>query len=238
MSPELFFDGKKYIPSRLAAKMTNYAPDYVSQLARSAKIPSRMVGRSWFVSVDDVLSYKNLNLNLDPKKSERFNGNGSPASAALAPQPAVLSSSPAAFSLAQNAAKAGSFLSSQLTSLPASLTMLHKVAALAASVAISFGSYGFAQSEYPQRAADVVETVASAAHQEILALSEELPARFARGRDDALAAVGSLTTASLQGLGESLAHSVYDGVNASVARTRDGFLALPSRVAAFYSPNK
>lgn len=49
--------GKKYISSKRAAKITGYAQDYVGQLARGEKIPATRVGRSWYVSERDILEH-------------------------------------------------------------------------------------------------------------------------------------------------------------------------------------
>ena len=58
MQDDLIFEGKKYISSRRAAKLRKYSQDYVGQLIRDKKIEARMVGRSWFVSEESILSYK------------------------------------------------------------------------------------------------------------------------------------------------------------------------------------
>src|SRR3989344_6246442 len=52
---DLFFEGKKYISSKLAAQLTGYASDYIGQLCRDGKVLSKMVGRSWYVSVESIL---------------------------------------------------------------------------------------------------------------------------------------------------------------------------------------
>lgn len=46
---ELVIGDKKYISSKLAAKATGYAKDYVGQLCREGRVPARLVGRSWYV---------------------------------------------------------------------------------------------------------------------------------------------------------------------------------------------
>lgn len=53
----LIFNGKKYISSRRAASISGYTSDYVGQLARSKKIPSRMVGRNRFIDESALLEY-------------------------------------------------------------------------------------------------------------------------------------------------------------------------------------
>lgn len=46
---EVTIDDRKYVSSKQAAKITGYAKDYVGQLCREGRIPSRLIGRSWYV---------------------------------------------------------------------------------------------------------------------------------------------------------------------------------------------
>jgi|GEM_PF-2189397 len=63
---ELEIDGKKFVKSRDAAKKTGYTTDYIGQLCREKEINARMVGRSWYVDLDDVVAHKK-----DKKRSSR-----------------------------------------------------------------------------------------------------------------------------------------------------------------------
>jgi hypothetical protein len=54
----LQFDGKSYISASRASKITGYNQDYVGQLARNGKVPSRQVGNRWYVDEDKILSHK------------------------------------------------------------------------------------------------------------------------------------------------------------------------------------
>lgn len=58
-SDPIEFNGIEYICTRDAAKLTGYTSDYVGQLAREGKIPSKLVGRVRFVDKEEVLEYKN-----------------------------------------------------------------------------------------------------------------------------------------------------------------------------------
>src|SRR3989344_6021381 len=58
MKKPLDINGKKYIPSSEAAKITGYAPDYIGQLCRTEKIDATRVGRNWFVVEESLLVYK------------------------------------------------------------------------------------------------------------------------------------------------------------------------------------
>ncbi len=55
---EIVFDGKKYISSKLAAKLTGYAKDYVGQLCREGRVTARLVGRSWYVLEDSIKEHR------------------------------------------------------------------------------------------------------------------------------------------------------------------------------------
>lgn len=55
---ELQFDGKPFVPSKIAAKATGYTQDYIGQLARSASILSHRVGGLWYVNLEDLEQHK------------------------------------------------------------------------------------------------------------------------------------------------------------------------------------
>lgn len=46
---EILIEGKKYLSSKQAAKITGYAKDYIGQLCREGRVKARLVGRSWYV---------------------------------------------------------------------------------------------------------------------------------------------------------------------------------------------
>lgn len=52
------FDGAEFISAQRASKISGYHADYVSQLARSNKIPGRQVGNRWFVDEKSILAHK------------------------------------------------------------------------------------------------------------------------------------------------------------------------------------
>ena len=61
MGEGIFFNGKKFISTRQAARLTGYTSDYVGQLCRAGKVDSKMVGRSWYVSEESILLYQKVN---------------------------------------------------------------------------------------------------------------------------------------------------------------------------------
>lgn len=61
MGSDLLFDGKTYISSRRAASISGYVNDYIGQLCRSGAIEAKMVGRTWYVSLESLIAHKNEN---------------------------------------------------------------------------------------------------------------------------------------------------------------------------------
>lgn len=55
------YDGKEYIATSRAAAITGYAQDYIGQLARSAELEARKVGRRWFVEKESLINHKKHN---------------------------------------------------------------------------------------------------------------------------------------------------------------------------------
>ncbi len=45
----LTLEGKEYISSKRAAKISGYTKDYIGQLCRANVLPAKMVGRSWYI---------------------------------------------------------------------------------------------------------------------------------------------------------------------------------------------
>jgi hypothetical protein len=62
MKNHLLIDGKKYLSTRVASRITGYSSDYIGQLSRTKKINSKLVGRSWYVEEKSLIKYKNLGL--------------------------------------------------------------------------------------------------------------------------------------------------------------------------------
>ena len=60
MGPGLFFDKKKYISAKEASTLSGYSKDYIGQLAREKKIVAKRIGRTWYVSEDSLLNYKDF----------------------------------------------------------------------------------------------------------------------------------------------------------------------------------
>ena len=77
MVSDLFFDNNKYIKVKKAGLLCGYSKDYVSQLARSGKIQSKMVGQMWYVSESSLLNYKSTPTTFD--FSQNLLGKSKPA---------------------------------------------------------------------------------------------------------------------------------------------------------------
>lgn len=54
----LNLEGKEYVSAAKAAKLADYAQDYVGQLARAGKIPSKQIGNRWYVEKDALLAHR------------------------------------------------------------------------------------------------------------------------------------------------------------------------------------
>src|SRR3989344_6101459 len=61
MKDSLFFEGKEYISAKRGANEIGYASDYIGQLCRAKKIPSRLVGRTWYVERESLIEHKQNN---------------------------------------------------------------------------------------------------------------------------------------------------------------------------------
>src|SRR3989338_9064180 len=179
MSTELIFEGKKFILSRDAARISGYAPDYIGQLCRSGRLLARHIGRNWYVGEESLIHHKERHLNTDPLKALRLNGNGK--AAAIAARDA--GSLPSAERIALDTsgapsprarilpdvralhASAASFPSQYLQPLllHGTRAALGKVGAALLSASLVFGGYSFANSSLPHEIADSAPRIASAA---------------------------------------------------------------------------
>src|SRR3989338_7845852 len=61
MKDSLFFEGKEYISAKRGANEIGYASDYIGQLCRAKKLPSRLVGRTWYVERESLIEHKQNN---------------------------------------------------------------------------------------------------------------------------------------------------------------------------------
>ncbi len=66
---EFFFDGKRYVSSKRASRLTGYARDYIGELCRDGRLDCRMVGRAWFVTVESIKSHQKSSLAKTPVSS-------------------------------------------------------------------------------------------------------------------------------------------------------------------------
>lgn len=71
MNSDLYFDGKQFISSSRAAKISGYVNDYIGQLCRDGKLDCRMVGRTWYVSFESLISHKNANGSASKNRSKK-----------------------------------------------------------------------------------------------------------------------------------------------------------------------
>lgn len=55
---ELTIGDKTYISSKVAAKVTGYAKDYIGQLCREGRVEARLVGRNWYVLEPSIREHR------------------------------------------------------------------------------------------------------------------------------------------------------------------------------------
>ena len=58
MELDIFTEGHEYISASRASQKTGYASDYIGQLCRTQKIAGKLVGRTWYVDLDQLLEHK------------------------------------------------------------------------------------------------------------------------------------------------------------------------------------
>ncbi len=72
MKDTLILEGKNYISARRAAKLINYSQDYIGQLCRANKLDCRMVGRSWFVTEESLISHRASAVDATDERSSKM----------------------------------------------------------------------------------------------------------------------------------------------------------------------
>lgn len=58
MTDELTIEGKQFISSKRASKLSGYAQDYIGQLARGGHIEAQRIGGLWYIHMDSLMKYK------------------------------------------------------------------------------------------------------------------------------------------------------------------------------------
>jgi hypothetical protein len=67
MTLAIFSEGKEYISAIRAAEKSGYTSDYIGQLCRAKKIPSKLVGKTWYIEFPALIEHKK---NRKSKKKE------------------------------------------------------------------------------------------------------------------------------------------------------------------------
>ncbi|MCR4279339.1 MAG: tail fiber domain-containing protein [Candidatus Zambryskibacteria bacterium] len=68
MTIPIFSNGKEYISASRASEKIGYASDYIGQLSRSGKIPSKLIGRTWYVDFEALVEHKKVRQLGKPRK--------------------------------------------------------------------------------------------------------------------------------------------------------------------------
>ncbi|RJR13503.1 hypothetical protein C4585_01885, partial [Candidatus Parcubacteria bacterium] len=58
MNDEITIEGTSYVSSKRASELSEYAQDYIGQLARGGYIDCQRIGGLWYVSMPSLLQYK------------------------------------------------------------------------------------------------------------------------------------------------------------------------------------
>lgn len=64
----MLFEGKEYISSKRASELSDYAQDYIGQLARKGLIDARRVGGLWYILISSLEAYKENASNFSPQQ--------------------------------------------------------------------------------------------------------------------------------------------------------------------------
>ncbi|MCX6715643.1 MAG: hypothetical protein NT077_01340 [Candidatus Taylorbacteria bacterium] len=70
-------EGKHYISSSRAAEISKYSKDYIGQLCRGKKIDSRLIGRSWYVNEESLMSHKREAEEIQRIRHDQYGKSGS-----------------------------------------------------------------------------------------------------------------------------------------------------------------
>lgn len=68
MTISIFSNGKEYISASRASEKIDYSSDYIGQLCRSGKIPSKLIGRTWYVDFEALVEHKKFRQLGKPRK--------------------------------------------------------------------------------------------------------------------------------------------------------------------------
>ena len=71
MANSLILQDKNYISAKQVQSLFGYTSDYVGQLCRAGKLESKMIGRSWFVTEQSIIDYKNSVADAVKEKNEQ-----------------------------------------------------------------------------------------------------------------------------------------------------------------------
>lgn len=69
------FDNKEYIKASVIAKRFNYTSDYIGQLCRAEKVEAKLVGRSWYVTLDSINTHRKGRYKIVEEKPQKEGSN-------------------------------------------------------------------------------------------------------------------------------------------------------------------
>ncbi len=73
MKHSVIFQGKKYISSKRASKVSDYSSDYIGQLCRAGKLEGKMFGHTWFVTEESLFAHQAISASAESFKNRALN---------------------------------------------------------------------------------------------------------------------------------------------------------------------
>ena len=73
MKHTVIFQGKKYISSKRASKVSDYSSDYIGQLCRAGKLDGKMFGHTWFITEESLVAHQAISASAESFKNRALN---------------------------------------------------------------------------------------------------------------------------------------------------------------------
>lgn len=73
MKHTVIFQGKKYISSKRASKVSDYSSDYIGQLCRAGKLDGKMFGHTWFITEESLIAHQAISASAESFKNRALN---------------------------------------------------------------------------------------------------------------------------------------------------------------------
>ncbi len=208
MDDTVLIEGKTYISSKRAAKISGYTQDYVGQLVRGKRVTAQKIGRSWYIQEKSFRDYISASPALVEKK---FSDNRERLINGQKNQPEN--------SIVRTAEKVSYHVASRF----------QKLGAFAAALLVVFGGVAFANTVAPQEISKAISGVTQGSLEAISA-----GATFVRDSVELAESYGGENTAIAAASGQNpiivgaqtVAVGVYRTFHPAIQNTEDAIAAL------------